>query len=137
MSFSAQGYPNNVKDMLSSGSAARRDILQMLRPYKEKLEKHATAAQWSVEDSLMQDPIPMSRRLILPNSNALNQRKLLSLSRLYSQDQQLANQLLAILNGNPHDKRNSPQWTSLKRCAIRELIEEYFDAPCPYHEPLH
>ncbi len=136
MSFSAEGYNSSVADMLGNSTAARKEILQMLRPYKEKLEKYATATQSSSEDVLMQDPLPMSRRLILPNSNFLNQRKLLSLSRLYSQDQQLANHLLATLDDVPHDEKNSKQLTALRRCAIRELIEEYFDARCPYPKPL-
>lgn len=100
-------------------------VLSILERFSEKLGPFANSALNPTTTTLVGEPFPFSRRLLIPSGTRLSKEQLCTMAKLYSEDAKFAERLLAALNDNPKVKPDPPRWQALHRCAVRELIEEY------------
>ncbi len=128
MSFSKEGFNNNIADLQKPTIALDAEIYSKLRKFSKKLKPFATACTKQPTQSLPAEPMLLQRQVTIPGGQPLNEEQLLRLNQIYAQDQKTANRMLAMLEYRPgHEEETELQEKTrscMHRCAIRALLTE-------------
>ncbi|KAI9777496.1 MAG: hypothetical protein M1835_005227 [Candelina submexicana] len=128
MSFSKEGFNNNIAELQKPTIALDAKIYSKLSKFSKKLKPYATARATKSTDPLNGEPLLLQRQITMPAGQPLDEKKLLRLNQIYTQDQTTANRMLAMLSYHPgHENDTEVQVKTrscMNRCAIRALITE-------------
>ncbi|TKA76202.1 hypothetical protein B0A49_03045 [Cryomyces minteri] len=127
MAFSREGFNRNVEELHSVPTEADEEISTMLSAFSETIRPVAasTVDPFSTEARRMK-PLIMSRQVKIPANTLLHSDDLFKLAQVLSQEQMLANHMLAALSDNEREEDRSAEQLALKRCAVYGMFESYY-----------
>ena len=112
-----------LKDIREQASTGDDQILSLLESLKSSVAPEGPkTAERPVRKG--KATFNLSRQLVLPAAQQLQRENLVDLARLYTADQSLADTLSVGLDSLKDTEKDSEQWCSKERAALRQMIME-------------
>lgn len=107
------------------------DVLEVAQKLKDKTKKYVDVKPLPSNPDLLQDVLPLSRKVTLSDNNEMPREVLCTLGDAYDDNCSLAHRLLIMLNHRPTLDSTPelgtvpPNSKSLNRCAVRDMVNLY------------
>ncbi|KAI9813168.1 MAG: hypothetical protein M1832_006397 [Thelocarpon impressellum] len=117
------GFSENLFEALKQNSDAEKEMGLMLTKFARKVEPFAAISGKPSVSEVVGDKFSLRRKIIVDGGGTLDKKKLLSLHRLFLQDQKDGVVRLAAVNDHPDDPEDPIRHRDqLHRCAVRSKI---------------